>query len=175
MGSVSMQSVSSSHGERLSAFVDGEFTADEHLNGIFSELDHEDRKSWSAYHLIGDVLRSDDLALSPTASHAFMNRFAALLETEPHVLAPAASARSAARRLLGLRRRVVPTLAVIPAGDSAIAVQIRCASSVQSGLGNAVATRNSSPPLRPTTASVPAASSMARATCTSASSPVACP
>jgi len=120
MGSVSMQSVSSSHGERLSAFVDGEFTDGEHLNGIFSELDHESRTAWSDYHLIGDVLRSDDLALGAAASQSFMAGFAARFEAEPHVLAPAAlpTARGSAGRvgrILALRHRVVPTLAVAAA------------------------------------------------------------
>ncbi|MBN3855482.1 sigma-E factor negative regulatory protein [Paraburkholderia sp. Ac-20340] len=127
MGSVSMQSVSSSHGERLSAFVDGEFAAEvdtqAHLNAIFSGFVEEDRKAWSAYHLIGDALRSDDLAMSPAASQSFMANFAARFEAEPHVLAPAAVAADApaathngrVARILSLRRRVVPSLAVAAA------------------------------------------------------------
>jgi len=112
-----MQSVSSSRGEHLSAFVDGELNAGE---GGFPELDHEARTAWSAYHLIGDVLRSDELALSPAASQSFMAGFAARLEAEPHVLAPAALAADRAdagsfRRLLSLRHRFVPTLAVAAA------------------------------------------------------------
>lgn len=108
-----MQSQASSRGERLSAFVDGELFGEEHLNKFISELDHEDRASWSHYHLIGDALRSDDLAVSPAASSAFLAGFAARLEQEPHVLAPAAL--PAARRLLALRRRVVPAFAVAAA------------------------------------------------------------
>lgn len=120
MGSVSMQSESSSRGERLSAFVDGEFTAGEHLNGFFAELDRESRVVWSDYHLIGDVLRSDDLALGAAASQSFMAGFAARFEAEPHVLAPAAlpAARESAgrvARILALRHRVMPTLAVAAA------------------------------------------------------------
>ncbi|PXW26544.1 sigma-E factor negative regulatory protein [Paraburkholderia caballeronis] len=117
MGSISMQSVSGSRGERLSAFVDGELSGDGQPNGIFSDLNRDDRAAWSSYHLIGDVLRSDDLALSPAASSAFMAGFAARLDAEPHVLAPAAIAPavSTTRRLLNLRRRVVPTLAVAAA------------------------------------------------------------
>ncbi|WP_028226885.1 sigma-E factor negative regulatory protein [Paraburkholderia ferrariae] len=120
MGSVSMQSVSGSRGEHLSAFVDGEFTLGEHQNGIFSEFDQDSRKVWSEYHLIGDVLRSDDLALSAAASQSFMAGFAARFEAEPHVLAPAAlpAAREGASRvgrILALRHRVVPTLAVAAA------------------------------------------------------------
>jgi len=121
MGSVSMQSVSSSRGERLSAFVDGELNAAGHSNGVFAELDQADRAVWSAYHLIGDVLRSDDLAVSPAASRSFMAGFAARFEAEPHVLAPAALPTGRAggaggvRRILALRHRFVPTLAVAAA------------------------------------------------------------
>ncbi|WP_322033705.1 sigma-E factor negative regulatory protein [Paraburkholderia sp. J76] len=121
MGSVSMQSVSSSRGERLSAFVDGEASAQEHLNGNFLELDGEGRAAWSEYHLIGDVLRSDDLALGQAASRAFMTGFAARFEAEPHLLAPAGLPQAAAGRnervgrILALRRRVMPSLAVAAA------------------------------------------------------------
>lgn len=119
MGSVSMQSVSSSRGEHLSAFVDGEWSAGEHLNANFSELDGEGRTAWSDYHLIGDVLRSDDLALSQAASRAFMTGFAARFEAEPHLLAPAALPQTGRNervgRILALRRRVVPSLAVAAA------------------------------------------------------------
>ncbi|MEX3687712.1 sigma-E factor negative regulatory protein [Paraburkholderia sp. BR14263] len=121
MGSVSMQSVSSSRSERLSAFVDGEASAQEHLNGNFLELDGEGRAAWSEYHLIGDVLRSDDLALSQAASRAFMTGFAARFEAQPHLLAPAAlpqvqpGRNERVGRILALRRRVMPSLAVAAA------------------------------------------------------------
>ncbi|MFT4064406.1 sigma-E factor negative regulatory protein [Paraburkholderia sp.] len=118
MGSVSMQSQAGSHGERLSAFVDGELFDEEHLNldKFLSGLDGEDHAVWSSYHLIGDALRSDDLAISPARSSAFLSGFAARLESEPHVLAPAAAPSTAVtRRLLGLRRRVVPAFAVAAA------------------------------------------------------------
>ncbi|PLZ02497.1 anti-sigma factor [Burkholderia sp. WAC0059] len=113
MGSVSVQSQVASRGERLSAIVDGELADDGHLNAFFSDLNQEDRAAWSDYHLIGDVLRSDELAVSPSASKTFLAGFAQRLGAEPHVLAPAAA--SVSRRLLELRRRVVPTLAVAAA------------------------------------------------------------
>lgn len=115
MGSVSMQSQASSRGERLSAFVDGELFGEEHLNldKFLSELDGEDRAAWSSYHLIGDALRSDDLAVGSATSSAFLSGFAARLESEPHLLAPAAI--PVTRRLLALRRRVVPAFAVAAA------------------------------------------------------------
>jgi sigma-E factor negative regulatory protein RseA len=111
MGSVSMQSQECSRGERLSALVDGEwFGESDPANGLLSEFDSADRAMWSEYHLIGDALRSDELAIKPSESHAFLAGFAARLETEPHVLAP--SWRSPAQLL---RRRVVPALAVAAA------------------------------------------------------------
>ncbi|MDR6381395.1 sigma-E factor negative regulatory protein RseA [Paraburkholderia caribensis] len=102
-----------SQGERLSAFVDGELLDGEHPNTILAALGREDRATWSCYHLIGDALRSDDLAVSPATSSAFLNGFAARFESEAHVLAPVSV--PATRRLLALRRRVVPAFAVAAA------------------------------------------------------------
>lgn len=114
MGSVSMQSQVCSRGERLSAFIDGEwFDEPEHRSDMLSGLDSADRAAWSEYHLIGDALRSDDLAVNPAASHAFLMGFAARLETEPHVFAPAPARLSWGSR--ALRRRVMPALAVAAA------------------------------------------------------------
>jgi len=133
MGSVSMQSQASSRGERLSAFVDGELFGEEHLNKFISGLDHVDRASWSHYHLIGDALRSDDLAVSPATSSAFLASFAARLEQEPHVLAPAAM--PVARRLLALRRRVVPAFAVAAAAATLTWIVVPQLQGVPGGAG----------------------------------------
>ncbi|HTH76665.1 MAG TPA: sigma-E factor negative regulatory protein [Trinickia sp.] len=114
MGSVSMQSQGSSRGERLSAFVDGEgFSPSEPVDELLAAFDHVDRTAWSAYHLIGDALRSDDLAVHPAASHAFLAGFAARLEGEPHIIAPVRSTKPSAASVL--RRRVAPALAVAAA------------------------------------------------------------
>jgi len=114
MGSVSMQSKGSSRGERLSAFVDAEgFDSSESFAEVLAEFDHADRTTWSAYHLIGDALRSDDLAVHPAKSVAFLAGLSARLEAEPHLLVPSrAPVRS---RASVLRRRVAPALAVAAA------------------------------------------------------------
>jgi sigma-E factor negative regulatory protein RseA len=114
MGSVSMQSQGSSRGERLSAVVDGEgFDPFESFEKMLAEFDHVDRTTWSAYHLIGDALRSDDLAVHPATSTAFLAGFATRLEAEPPIVAPAGlSARRGGSRL---RRRIAPALAVAAA------------------------------------------------------------
>ena len=114
MGSVSMQSQGSSRGERLSAVVDGEgLEPSESFDKMLAEFDHVDRTTWSAYHLIGDALRSDDLAVHPATSSAFLAGFAARLEAEPHIVAPASA--SARRGVSRLRRRIAPALAVAAA------------------------------------------------------------
>ena len=114
MGSVSMQSQGSSRGERLSAFVDGEgLDAPVSFDEVLTEFDLVDRTTWSAYHLIGDALRSDDLAVHPAKSQAFLAGFAARLDAEPHFIAPV---RADARRSASLlRRRAAPALAVAAA------------------------------------------------------------
>lgn len=116
MGSVSMQNQTQtgSRGERMSAFVDGE-SLDEigNISQFLAELKSDERAAWSAYHLIGDALRSDDLAVSPARSSAFMTAFSARFEAEAHVLAPAAPPAKARGGML--RRRVVPAFAVAAA------------------------------------------------------------
>ncbi|MGF6755300.1 sigma-E factor negative regulatory protein RseA [Paraburkholderia sp. GAS42] len=156
MGSVSMQSQASSRGERLSAFVDGELSGEEHLNKFIADLNRDDRAAWSDYHLIGDALRSDDLAVSPVASKAFMAGFAARFESEAHVLAPAAI--PVARRLLALRRRVVPAFAVAAAAATLTWVVVPQLQGVGSAPGGAqMAAVSSDSMQRVAMASVPAA------------------
>jgi sigma-E factor negative regulatory protein RseA len=50
------------------------------------------RGTWHAYHLIGDVLRSDDLASDARRDAAFLVTLRGRLAAEPVVLAPAPSA-----------------------------------------------------------------------------------
>lgn len=157
MGSVSMQSQDSSHGERLSALVDGEFFGEQHpnLDAFVSGLDGEDRVAWSRYHLIGDALRSDDLAVGAATSKAFMSGIAARLENEPHLLAP--SAAPVARRLLGLRRRVVPAFAVAAAAATLTWIVVPQLQGVPGGPGAQMASVHGDSVQRVAMASVPVA------------------
>ncbi|CAB3753447.1 sigma-E factor negative regulatory protein [Paraburkholderia humisilvae] len=117
MGSVSMRSEAnlqaSSRGERLSALIDGEWSGDEPA-ALIAALDRNDRAAWSDYHLIGDALRSDDLALSAVASRAFMSGFAARFESEAHIVAPSWSSVLRGRRH-AFGRRLLPAFAVAAA------------------------------------------------------------
>jgi sigma-E factor negative regulatory protein RseA len=76
--------------ERLSALVDGE------TDGAASDaacagwkVDVEVRRTWHAWHLIGDVLRSEDLASSANRDQQFLVALRERLAAEPVVLAPA--------------------------------------------------------------------------------------
>ena len=50
--------------------------------------DAESRSVWHAYHLIGDVLRSEDLASTPARDAAFLTSLRSRLALEPVPLAP---------------------------------------------------------------------------------------
>lgn len=75
----------------LSALADGEADAADVSRGCaaWAGADEDARRSWHAYHLIGDVLRSGDLANPPGRDRAFLQRLSARLDDEPAVLAPA--------------------------------------------------------------------------------------
>ena len=115
--------------ERLSALVDGEL--DDTLAAQACAQWRENagmRATWHAYHLIGDVLRSDDLACVPAHDAGFLCALRARLANEPVVLAPRpleAAAPSpvplAARAASGGRRRswIAPT--AVAAGFVAVA------------------------------------------------------
>src|SRR6201996_218873 len=81
---------SSESGRRiLSALADGDATDSEAARAFQAWRDEPDaRASWHTYQLIGDVLRSDDLAVEPAADEAFLVALRARLADEPVVLAP---------------------------------------------------------------------------------------
>jgi sigma-E factor negative regulatory protein RseA len=74
----------------LSAMADGEADEAELARGLaaWAGADPQQRLSWHAYHLIGDVLRSEDLASPPGRDGDFLQRLRARLDEEPAVLAP---------------------------------------------------------------------------------------
>jgi sigma-E factor negative regulatory protein RseA len=77
----------------LSALMDGQASAGELQRCSAAwRIDAETRSTWHAYHLIGDVLRSDELAGSPTRDAAVLAAVRRCLADEPTVLAPAAVA-----------------------------------------------------------------------------------
>ncbi|MBK7616877.1 MAG: sigma-E factor negative regulatory protein [Burkholderiales bacterium] len=99
--------------QSLSAVADGEARSDEvSLACAAWRDDAQARADWHAYALIGDVLRSDDLARSADADSAFLACLRERMAREPVVLAPSeprpvqpAVAGSMASPLGGLARK----------------------------------------------------------------------
>ena len=88
--------------ERVSRLVDGDAGPDEvaALCRRWSD-DEQARAAWHEYHLIGDVLRSEELAAPTVRQSDFLSQLRLRLQDEPVVLAPspaAAASRRASRR-----------------------------------------------------------------------------
>jgi len=77
--------------QALSALADGEAQSPEVARACAAWKDQPDaRATWHAYQLIGDVMRSDDLAHT-SRGDAFLKNFRERLAQEPVVLAPSAA------------------------------------------------------------------------------------
>ncbi|AON54258.1 sigma-E factor negative regulatory protein [Herbaspirillum seropedicae] len=77
--------------EQTSALADGELSAEEMtiaLAGLRSSKDAQ--QAWEDYHRIGEVLRSEEMDVPLSAG--FSARMSALLEAEPTIVAPHATA-----------------------------------------------------------------------------------
>ncbi|RJG05799.1 histidine kinase [Noviherbaspirillum cavernae] len=86
--------------EQISAFADGELS-DQQTEMVLASLRQTDhRNDWELYHQIGDVLRSDDIAVE--LSPGFAARMAARLEMEPTIIAPAMAMQSSTSDAIGV-------------------------------------------------------------------------
>ena len=96
--------------EQLSALADGEIdgAAAGAACGAW-KTDAELRRTWHAWHLIGDVLRSEDLASSAERDQRFLLALRQRLAAEPVVLAPEALPQAPERR--GVGRWLLPSAA----------------------------------------------------------------
>ncbi|AMO96239.1 anti sigma-E RseA, N-terminal domain protein [Collimonas fungivorans] len=71
--------------EQISALADGELS-NAYVDMALAALRQADgRDTWDVYHQIGDIMRSDDMALTMSAD--FSARMAARLEAEPAIIA----------------------------------------------------------------------------------------
>jgi sigma-E factor negative regulatory protein RseA len=94
----------------LSSLADGEALLSEQACRRWRD-DPQAQRAWLTYHLIGDVMRSEDLARPLARDAAFLAAVKARLATEPVVLAPGPS----------VRRAVWPVPAAAAAGFLAVA------------------------------------------------------
>ncbi len=111
----------------LSALCDGQAdTAEQALALQACQSDPDVMRAWQDWQLIGDVMRSDELAPARGRDDAFLARLRAELAREPVVLAPTASASDdratapAARPALR-RARTLRTAMAAAAGFMAVA------------------------------------------------------
>ncbi|HEY8101044.1 MAG TPA: sigma-E factor negative regulatory protein [Burkholderiaceae bacterium] len=94
--------------ERISELVDGEL-ASSYLPVAFATLNSEEgQNTWDIYHQIGDVLRSDDMAIS--LSPNFAASFSARLEAEPTILAPGIGQDQVGQQGISIASRVSPRI-----------------------------------------------------------------
>lgn len=76
-------------GETLSALIDGEADAGVVTSACLAWRESvATRSGWHTFHLIGDVMRSEDLASTQRRDAMFLERLRARLADEPVVLAP---------------------------------------------------------------------------------------
>jgi sigma-E factor negative regulatory protein RseA len=83
----------------LSALSDGQVEALAPACRLWRD-DARSRQTWHAYHLIGDVLRSDELASPPSRDAAFLAGVRARLAAEPVLLVPLIAPRRRQRWML---------------------------------------------------------------------------
>ena len=83
--------------QAISALIDGDGGQADQACGAWRD-DATARADWHAYHLIGEVMRSEDLPRAPQRDAAFLGRLRQRLALEPVVLAPAAPPGGAPRR-----------------------------------------------------------------------------
>ena len=126
---MSEKPIEESHRHAMSALMDGEAeaVAAQRARDAWNR-DGDARADWHVYHLIGDVLRSDDLAQPARRDVALLATVRARLAAEPVVIAPAHQAAAspeaaavAANGAAARARRGWMTPLAVAAGFAAVA------------------------------------------------------
>jgi sigma-E factor negative regulatory protein RseA len=90
--------------EQISALADSEL-ADSHIDVALAALRQpEEQAAWDLYHQIGDVLRSDDMAVAMRPD--FAARMAVRLAAEPVFIAPSFSKSATAPQKAGVNQNI---------------------------------------------------------------------
>lgn len=119
-----MTDASQRDAEQLSSLVDGELDPAGVERACASwRAGADSHATWHTYHLIGDVLRSEDLAGSPQRDYQALAQLRRRLAAEPAHLAPASVVQASASRVAPRHwRQSWGTLAAVAAGFAAVAV-----------------------------------------------------
>lgn len=133
---------------RLSGLMDGVADRADAESGVaLWRDDPQARTQWHAWHLIGDVMRSEDLASAPARDEAFLARLRERLAGEPVPLAPAPLAGVADNAAPGMamhdparRRGLWLGSAAVAAGFVAVAGALVVLRSAEPDAGDAAAT-----------------------------------
>lgn len=146
---------------RLSALMDGEL-GDGDAARLCTDWrdDAQLRVTWHAYHLIGDVMRSDDLAHAAAHDEAFLRSLRERLAREPVVLAPAATVAPPALAVARRTRRWA-TSAAVAAGFAAVAGVLVVMRTADPGAGSGGAVLASAPVAPVPVATVPVSADLA--------------
>ena len=97
--------------ELISALADGQLRGEAFARGVeAAAFDPAAREAWHTYHLIGDVLRSGELAAG-TMPTAFLSRLQLRLQQEQMLAAVRAAAGARASPRPGKRRPTIPAFA----------------------------------------------------------------
>ncbi len=99
----------------LSALADGDADAVGSACNLWRD-DPAARQTWHAYHLIGDVLRSEELARAPAHDAVFLAGLREKLGVEPVLLAPVAPVQRARRHQVWLMPAAAAAGFVVVAG-----------------------------------------------------------
>jgi sigma-E factor negative regulatory protein RseA len=102
----------------LSALMDGDNSATDEACRAWRG-DASARADWHAYHLIGDLMRSDEHRADEAGDARFLTAVRTRLAAEPVVLAPTPAAKTPLPRARNARRWLAPT--AVAAGFVAVA------------------------------------------------------
>ncbi|NDY91609.1 sigma-E factor negative regulatory protein [Ideonella livida] len=128
--------------ERLSALMDGELPSSEVAQGCARwRHDADQQQAWREWSLIGDVMRSDDLAATPGRQDRLFAAIQARLAQEPVVLAPSESARLVAEVPLTVSATEPVPLAAVSAARRAWRWPVAMAAGVCMVAGGALVLR----------------------------------
>ncbi|MDP3650615.1 MAG: sigma-E factor negative regulatory protein [Rhodoferax sp.] len=105
--------------ERISALTDGQLEGAQFVQAVTDvSLDPDSAQTWLAYHVVGDVLRSPELAPSGR-DLAFLDRFTQRLALEVEQR-PVGKEGQVPEDSLGVERACVPLVAVSPSANESV-------------------------------------------------------